>query len=212
MNGSSAPPKTLSSLKLAVAIAIIGCLLVGGLPLHAELIVTIYQSGSSVVATYTGTMNTASLFSVTTQNVTSTFIASCGSEFMNINSTPAEIYGATTAISGPSNLGPPCPGTTYLPSTHSGDDFGFLMGSIYLPKSYVGGSTLSGMDTWDSTTISGLGLTSGTYTYTWGTDSAADLIVFDIAAVPEPASVGLLFLVLLVLVVPLHRRLVPRAF
>jgi len=56
--------------------------------------------------------------------------------------------------------------------------------------------------TFDNTTLSGLGLTLGTYTYTWGTGADADTYTVQIGAsnaAPEPGSLailgsGLLFL------------------
>jgi hypothetical protein len=38
---------------------------------------------------------------------------------------------------------------------------------IYVPSGYVSGTSLSDTATWDNTTIAGLGLTGGTYTYSW---------------------------------------------
>jgi hypothetical protein len=49
--------------------------------------------------------------------------------------------------------------------------------------------------TWDNTTISGLGLTPGTYEWTWGSvanGNADDLKVVIPASIPEPASLTLL--------------------
>jgi MYXO-CTERM domain-containing protein len=39
-----------------------------------------------------------------------------------------------------------------------------------------------------NTTIAGLGLTPGTYTYTWGTGGTANSLTINISGVPEPAS------------------------
>jgi len=50
--------------------------------------------------------------------------------------------------------------------------------------------------TWDSETLAGLGLTDGTYEWTWGTGPDADSFTVQIGpastAVPEPASLALL--------------------
>jgi hypothetical protein len=58
--------------------------------------------------------------------------------------------------------------------------------ALILPTSYVSGTFLSATDTYDSTTIAALGLTPGTYTYTWGIGPHADSLVLYI--VPKPAS------------------------
>ena len=51
---------------------------------------------------------------------------------------------------------------------------------------------LSDTATWDDTTISGLGLTPGTYTWTWGSGATADSFVINIPPVPEPTTLTLL--------------------
>jgi hypothetical protein len=64
---------------------------------------------------------------------------------------------------------------------------------MHVPSGYTSGSSLSDSDTFDSTTISALGLTPGTYTYTWGSGGNADSLTVDIqGAAPEPGTVCLL--------------------
>jgi hypothetical protein len=60
-----------------------------------------------------------------------------------------------------------------------------------VPFGYVAGSPLTTTATWDSATLSSLGLTDGTYTYTLG---SGDMAVINIgtAPAPEPAIGGLL--------------------
>jgi hypothetical protein len=48
-------------------------------------------------------------------------------------------------------------------------------------------------DTWDGATFSSLGLTPGSYEWTWGSGATADTFTLDIEApAPEPASLTLL--------------------
>jgi hypothetical protein len=61
---------------------------------------------------------------------------------------------------------------------------------IGVPVDYVSGAMLSDNDTWSSTTLSDLGLTPGTYVYTWGNSDSVTVNVSDGA--PEPGSVFLL--------------------
>ena len=66
-----------------------------------------------------------------------------------------------------------------------------------VPAGYTSGSSLTSSATWDNTTISKLGLTPGTYTWTWGstTNGTADFIEVDIPSatgVPEPSTLTLL--------------------
>lgn len=46
--------------------------------------------------------------------------------------------------------------------------------SIYVRQGYVAGDSISSSATWYNTTIRGLGLTPGTYTWTWGSGGNAD--------------------------------------
>jgi hypothetical protein len=74
-----------------------------------------------------------------------------------------------------------------------GITIGSLSGAVLVPDGYTSGSTLTSSATWDSTTISGLGLTPGTYIYTWGSvaNGTADSLVVEISS-PEPSSLILL--------------------
>ena len=61
-----------------------------------------------------------------------------------------------------------------------------------MPQGYVSGTDLGiSTDTWNNQTLSSLGLTPGTYTWTWGTAPHADSLALQIT-VPEPASFSLL--------------------
>jgi PEP-CTERM motif len=91
---------------------------------------------------------------------------------------------------GPSNFGP---GTIQFASSGGGDAAGILSQDIYVPANYVSGSQLSDSATWNNTTISALGLTPGTYTWTWGSGPTADSL--EVVVVPEPSSFILLGIV-----------------
>jgi hypothetical protein len=78
-------------------------------------------------------------------------------------------------------------------STGTGDYVG-INGSvrqIFVPLGYTSGSTLTSSETWDNTTISGLGLTPGDYKWTWGHGMDGNFFEVDIpspSGVPEPSS------------------------
>ena len=166
-------------------------LLSGAAQARAEFIVNITQVGSDVVATGSGTLNTAALTSVP--------VGSTGLEDYGINASSAFVVigaGAPetfTGFSGPTSFGP---GPFTLFDSATGDATGINGSADYLatPDGYVSGDPLSGTMTRDDTTIAGLGLTPGTYTWTWGSGPTADSFVlnFNATAAPEPASLTLL--------------------
>jgi predicted alpha/beta-hydrolase family hydrolase len=59
-------------------------------------------------------------------------------------------------------------------------------GDLLLPEGYVSGSSIEGTTTWANQTFSSIGLTPGTYLYTWGAGADADSLTMEIVA-PEPA-------------------------
>jgi len=85
-----------------------------------------------------------------------------------------------------------------LPNTGRGDLTGITNEAhvIWVPTGYNSNSPpLSGGFTYDNQSFSSLGITPGTYEWTWGTGTHADSFTLDIiapAAVPEPASFAVL--------------------
>jgi hypothetical protein len=174
------------------------------LPIHADVVVYIYQSGSNVVSSYSGTIDLTGLTFDGNDGVTPAYIW---------GATATEVFGPTVAgepvylgITGPTDFGD---GALTEASSSTGDTFGYggLDQDLLLPTGYVSGSFISGTDIWDDTTIAGLGLTPGTYNYTWGTGADGSFALnVGIAPVPEPSSLGLMSLVVLALVVLLRGR------
>jgi hypothetical protein len=155
----------------------------------AEVIVNIVQSGSDVVMTGSGTLDTTDLNYLYTGNGVSRVSGrEAWLETGPTSLTSSEIY---YGINGPSNFGSATP--IFSPSSGSGDFFG-VDGDYYLytPENYISGTSLSATDTFSDTTIAGLGLTDGTYTYTWGSGPDADSFVINIGPVPEPSTLILL--------------------
>jgi PEP-CTERM motif len=102
-----------------------------------------------------------------------------------------------TGASGPATMGT---GLESLGSSATGDQFG-VGGSayadvgqgpvIFVPEGYVTDTPLSGTATFDNTTLAALGLSPGTYTYTWApsvTATDGSLTVNVSSTVPEPST------------------------
>jgi hypothetical protein len=75
---------------------------------------------------------------------------------------------------------------------------------VFVPAAYTSGAAISDSSTWNSTTISGLGMTPGTYVWTWGSGATADS--FTVVVAPEPASLTLFGIGVLSLALLLRRR------
>jgi hypothetical protein len=175
------------------------------LPIHADVVVYLYQSGSNVVSSYSGTIDLTGLSPSGADGLTSPYVW---------GATATEVFGPTAegdpvylGITGPTDFGD---GPATEASSSTGDTFGYggLDQDLLLPLGYVSGSFISGTDTWDDTTLAGLGLTPGTYNYTWGTgaDGSFAFNVGKAPPVPEPSSLGLMSLVVLAMAFIIARR------
>ena len=161
---------------------------------RGSIVVTLSEVGSDVVASGSGTLNVAALsfeksggsFSFMTANVASIILG------------PTSGFAAGySGISGPYNFGG---GGSVLSATSGfGDVFGLLgQGGtplLTVPQDYTSGTELFGRTTWGGKNFATLGVTPGTYVWTWGTGSTADSFTLQIGgtstATPEPGTFGL---------------------
>ena len=106
---------------------------------------------------------------------------------LEVGDPTAQIFGFGP-VTGPANFGT---GTTREATVDSGDFAGIIGANsvIEVNHLYVSGTSISGSATWANTTIQGLGLTPGSYTWTWGSAAGADFFtVNSLSPVPEPSS------------------------
>jgi hypothetical protein len=106
-----------------------------------------------------------------------------------------------TGITGPSTIGP---GGIILATSGSGNlagidgGLGIGGGSVIVSSSYVSGAPLgTSTDTWDNATFSSLGLTPGTYKWTWGSAANANADSFTVhigTIIPEPSTWAMILL------------------
>jgi hypothetical protein len=134
---------------------------------RANYIVTLEQIGSNVVANGSGAINLTGL----------SFLAS-GTQGGAILQPPigAIVTGTTdsanvtffSGFSGPTSFGS---GNGDIASSGSGDRVGIvgLFGQLSVPDGYVSGAALLSSATWNNATFASLGVTPGTYLWSWGT-------------------------------------------
>jgi hypothetical protein len=181
---------TLRNTAVSLGVAALGLSLVAVPKADAAYIAFLYQDGSNVVDTGSGSINTTDL-SILFDNA-----------FISNSMDPSEGYLATgignvdvyRSISGAPIFGP---GGETFSTVQTGDRFGAfsLTDEIDVPHNYVSGSALHSGATWDNTTLAALGATPGTYTWTWGSGANADSFTLHIGEappVPEPASLTVL--------------------
>ncbi len=176
-------------MKQTLAMALLAGIAFVGPAAHAGYVVTLTQVGDSVVATGSGTIDLSGL----------TFLESTGGGVVIEPSRGTISLGPTgvssddvyTGFTGPTSFGS---GFGAVASSGSGDFVGisYNLGEIGVPEGYVSGSSLSDTATWDDATFASLGVTPGTYVWTWGTAAADDIDTFTLDVVPEPGSLALL--------------------
>jgi hypothetical protein len=167
-------------------IAALTSLAIGNPAQASEYIVNLDQVGSSVVATGSGTIDYTDLPYVG-------LFSNAGGMQPNssyiISGPVGDIipgYGGGSQITGPTSFGS---GDGTNASTSTGDDVGInfdAYAAIFVPSGYVSGDPLSGTATWDDATLASLGVTSGMYTWSWGTGDDAGSFVLDVGVTATP--------------------------
>ena len=155
----------------------------------AGYVVTLEQVGSNVVATGNGAID---LTGLSFQGNTTVF-AGLNPSFADISTGPSLFLQDTSSflgLMGPTSFGG---GGTTFASSGSGDPVEVLGSGhlLYVPEGYVSGNPLSDTSTYDNQTFASLGVTPGTYEWTWGTgpnqNCTLDIEALGAAAVPEPS-------------------------
>jgi len=146
-------------------------LLVFSSPAQAGYIVTLQQAGSNVVATGSGAIDLTglTLFAPNAFGGQAEMVLAQGF----ILTGPASSVlgdGYAGSVVGPTSFGS---GASFsLANSGSGDFVGFFFGmpvsTLIVPSGYISGSALSDSSTYDNATFSSLGVTPGTYVWTWG--------------------------------------------
>ncbi len=162
----------------------------------ADLTLTFTQNGSEVDESGSGTINTSALTNLTTGFSSPGMVPSSAFTIVGSSSSPSPING-WGGISGPASIGP---GGFIVASSGTGQAFGirFLRLSNHSKQHPVANELCLGLFPFRArrhfraSPLSTLGLTPGTYTYTWGAGVTADSLTVQINPVttvsPEPPT------------------------
>jgi hypothetical protein len=157
---------------------------------RGAFIISFVQDGSDVDATGNGSFNLAALTGPGGGDTSA--LVDGGFPIALLGTTVGKQVDTYTGFTGPSSFGSDADTDA---TSGSGSIAGLFGASLDVPTGYVSGSLITDSDTFDSTTLADMGLTLGTYTYTWGTGPTADSLVINIgptaSSVPEPVSIGL---------------------
>jgi hypothetical protein len=187
--------------RIAGAAALGAALLLGPGPISSPArayIVTLKEVGNDVVATGTGALNLTGL----TFTVASTDHSQIDPHIGLIITGPTDatsvlLYNGYTGSTSFGSGG--TTGGSISASSGSGDIVGILgvQNALEVPDRYVSGDPLSSTATWFNRTFATLGVTRGTYVWSWGDDGPNQNFTLIIGAealvpIPEPTSVALL--------------------
>ena len=141
--------------------------------------VTISQVGPDVVWNGSGSFNLSALSSIGGGSITGGYAANQAIWAIGPNASIDQYSGVTTY---PTSFGTGGAGVT----SNTGSTFGILTGGsgrlLYVPAGYTSNTTISGSSTYASQTISGMGLTPGTYTWSWGSGGNTSTLVMTISS------------------------------
>ena len=146
----------------------------GGTGGTGDFNVTITQVGNDVVWSGSGSFNLTALTSAGPGSIVGGYNSGQAVWAIGPN-TSVDTYSGT--ITYPFIFGTSAVGVT----SNTGSTFGILPGGsgrlLYVPSGYVSNTAISGTSTYANTTIAGAGLTSGTYTWSWGSGANASSLV-----------------------------------
>lgn len=151
--------------------------------------VNINQVGPDVVATGSGTLNVSGLGAGTTGGLTTSVKG-----YVNPSSPTFGLHAdgsipARSWAGAVSNSGPLGSGVLKFADTGTGDLVQVSTGgNLMLATTYVSGAALNSSETWNAATFTTLGLTPGTYTFSFGAAPNADNIIVNVIAAPVTAT------------------------
>jgi hypothetical protein len=161
---------------------------------QADYMVTLTEQSGNVVASGSGTLDVTDL-TLFSNSGSGGFIAPASG--VMVTGTPGNVGVVTnrySGITGPTSFGTNIAGPFVDANSGSGDlvaiDNNDTPHGVFAPFNYVSGSMLSSTATWDNFTFATLGVTPGTYVWTWGSGTHADSFTLQIGPTPVPGPVA----------------------
>lgn len=161
--------------------------------------IVVNEVGNDVVATATGTINTAGFDAQSGSSPSGGFVAgsgfvsawTCGigvGSELSVDAYTSQGLGNTDVCSTGTRVSADSDSGTYAGLIADTGDDRF---TIYVSPGYVSGDPIDGASTWTGESFSSLGLVPGTYVYSWGSGADADSLTVAIGqAAPETYTVG----------------------
>jgi hypothetical protein len=154
---------------------------------QAKYVAIFTQDGPDVVEVGGGTLDVTDLTIVGRGAITKPFVSGATGAYVSgsRDDTGSSFVGG---FEGPATFGS---GSLFKPTESAGNPVGFSASSgfVYVPDSYVSGDPLSETSTYADATFASLGITPGTYVYSWGAGADADTLTIVIGgSVPEPST------------------------
>jgi len=158
---------------------------------QAAFIATASEIGGAVVFTGSGSIDLTATNSPSTQNGSVVVNPSAQLGVGPTGFSSRDTYTFSSTVTGPSTIGS---GTTQVQNTAGTGDyllFNWETPFVAVPAGYNSGDPLSGSSTFAGQTFATLGITPGSYEWTWGSGASADSYTLNVGAVPVPAAVWL---------------------
>lgn len=161
-----------------------GALALLSVPSQAVYTIQLVEVGGDVVATGSGSLNMTAV-DIKTQALHSAFIIPSASWLIVGQTVGTQVdYYLMQNFVAPLSIGT---NSNLLYATGgSGGNVGVSLSGVTVPKDYVSGTPLPATtSTWAGASLASLGITPGTYTWSWGSGADADSVVL-YAGAPEP--------------------------
>jgi hypothetical protein len=171
-------------------LALLAVMMLAGVAVHraeAKYVAIFTQDGPDVIEVGGGTLDTMDLTIVGRGALTRPFVSGNTGAYVSgsRDDTGSSYIGL---FDGPAKFGS---GSLFQPTESAGDPVGFSASSgfVYVPDNYMSGAPLSETSTYVDATFASLGITPGTYVYSWGSDAHADTLTIEIGSpIPEPST------------------------